>query len=307
MSVTEKKIAVHTLLALKEALTSVFWTKKDLRQFIELTLDNPLIVSTIDWNENTKFESVSQLIDRMAKRQDMFQKDLLKLIQEVTNFEDFTHLNYWDDGEKKIKKAKESVAKLRNQTKGYFETIEELKKTEKARTENQTKIKDSINYQQLLTELKNRFFEIASNVNHQQRGHQLEKFLNDLFIFFDLDPKGSFKIVGEQIDGFFTFDNTDYLLEAKWQKAQINAQDLYGFGGKIQGKFKNACGLYVSLEGYSSECTKTQSPAVNAIILMDGMCLMQVLDGRIKLNDMLYLKRRHSAQTGEIFYRVTGI
>lgn len=307
MSFIEKKISVQTLLALKEALATIFWTKKDLRQFIELTIENSLIVSTIDWAENTKFESVSQLIDRMAKKQDIYQTDILKLIQEATNFSDFGHLKYWDDSEDKIKKAKAAVDKLRNQTKGYFDSIEELKKAEKARAATQEKIKESINYQQRLDELKQRFFQIAINDNHQARGHQLEKFLNDLFIFFDLDPKSSFKITGEQIDGSFTFDNTDYLLEAKWQKKLIDAQDLYGFGGKIQGKFKNTCGLYISLEGYSSESTKTDSPSVKAIILMDGSDLMQILEGRIKLNDMLYIKRRHASQTGEIFYRITGI
>lgn len=307
MSFIEKKISVQTLLALKEALATIFWTKKDLRQFIELTIENTLIVSTIDWSENTKFESVSQLIDRMAKRQDVYQTDILKLIQEASNFSDFSHLKHWDDSADKIKKAKASVEKLRSQTKGYFDSIEELRKAEKARAATQTKIKESINYQQRLDELKEKFFEIAINNNHQSRGHQLEKFLNDLFSFFDLDPKSSFKITGEQIDGSFTFDNTDYLLEAKWQKKLIDAQDLYGFGGKIQGKFKNTCGLYLSLDGYSPESTKTDSPIVKAIILMDGADLMQILDGRIKLNDMLYIKRRHAAQTGEIFYRITSI
>jgi hypothetical protein len=307
MSFIEKRISTQSLLALKDALATVFWTKKDLRQFIELTIENSLITSTIDWTENTKFESVSQLIDRMAKRQEDYQTDILKLIQETINFTDFGHLQHWDDGEEKIKRAKAAVEKLRGQTKGYFEVIEELKKTEVARTTNQIKIKESINYQQRLDELKQNFFQIAINDNHQSRGHQLEKFLNELFLFFDLDPKGSFKIVGEQIDGSFTFDNTDYLLEAKWQKKLINAQDLYGFGGKIQGKFKNTCGLYVSLEGYSPESTKTDSPAVKAMILMDGADLMQILEGRIKLTDMLYIKRRHAAQTGEIFYRILTI
>lgn len=307
MTYIEKKISVQTLLALKDALTNIFWTKKDLRQFIELTLENPLIVSTIDWTENTKLESVSQIIDRMAKRQDLYQTDLLKLIQETGNFNDFSHLKMWDDAETKIKKAKTAVEKLRNNTKGYFDTIEELKKTEQVRATNQAKIKESITYQQRLDELKSSFFEIAINDNHQNRGHQLEKFLNELFTFFDLDPKSSFKITGEQIDGSFTFDNTDYLLEAKWQKKQIDAQELYGFGGKIQGKLKNTLGLYVSLEGFSAESTKTENPSVKAIILMDGSDLMQILEGRIKLTDMLYIKRRHAAQTGEIFYRITGI
>lgn len=306
MSFVEKKISVQTLLALKEALATIFWTKKDLRQFVELTIENALIVSTIDWNENTKFESVSQLIDRMAQRQDIYQSDILKLIQEANNFNDFSHLKRWDDYEIKIKKANEAVEKLRNQTKGYFEVVEELKKAEKSRATNQAKLKESVNYQERLEELKRKFFEIAVNENHQSRGLQLEKFLNELFIFFDLDPKSSFKITGEQIDGSFTFDNTDYLLEAKWQKKLTNAQELYGFGGKIQGKFKNTCGLYISLDGYSNDCTKTENPSVKAIILIDGTDLMQVLDGRIKLTDMLYIKRRHAAQTGEIFYRITG-
>ena len=303
----DKKISVQALLALKDALEAIYWRKKDLRKFIELTIENSFIVSTIDWSsENTKFESVSLLIDRMAKRQDIYQNDLLKLIQETGNFDDFSHLQYWDDSKKtKIKKAKEAVIKLRNQTKGYFDTIEELKKAEKARNDNQLKIKESISYQQRLEELKQSFFQIAMNKNHQQRGFQLEKFLYELFQFFDLDPKNSFKITGEQIDGFFTFDNTDYLLEAKWQKKFTNAQELYGFAGKIQGKGKNTCGLHLSLEGYSTECTKTENPSVKAIILMDGADLMQVLEGRIKLNDLLYLKRRHSAQTGEIFYKIT--
>lgn len=304
---TEKKISVQALIALKDALTNIFWAKKDLRQFIELILENPLIVSTIDWSENTKLESVSQIIDRMAKRQDIYQNDLLKLIQEASNFNDFSHLKIWENAEDKIRKAKASVEKLRNQTKGYFDTIEELKKAEQARVFNQNKIKESISYQQKLDELKSKFFEIAINENPQNRGHQLEKFLNELFTFFDLDPKSSFKITGEQIDGAFTFDNTDYLLEAKWQKKQIDAQELYGFGGKIQGKLKNTLGLYVSLEGYSAESTKTDSPIVKAIILMDGSDLMQILEGRIKLTDMLYIKRRHAAQTGEIYYRITGI
>lgn len=307
MSYTEKKISVQTLLALKDALVNIFWAKKDLRQFIELTLENPLIVSTIDWSENTKLESVSQVIERMSKRQDMYQTDLLKLIQETGNFDDFSHLKIWDDADTKIKKAKSAVEKLRNQTKGYFDTIEALKKAEQARAANQSKIKESINYQQKLDELKAKFFEIAINDNHQNRGHQLEKFLNELFTFFDLDPKSSFKITGEQIDGSFTFDNTDYLLEAKWQKKLTDAQELYGFGGKIQGKLKNTLGLYVSLEGYSTESTKTENPSVKAIILMDGADLIQILDGRIKLTDMLYIKRRHAAQTGEIYYRITGI
>jgi len=302
-----KKISARAIFALKDALVNIYWRKKDLRQFIELTIENSLIISTIDWNENTKYESISELIDRMVKRQDMYQTDLLKLIQEAGNMSDFHHLEYWDDSETKIKKAKESVEKLRNEVKGYFDALDELKSAEKRRDANKAKMQSSIAYQQKLDELKMRFFEIASDSNHQKRGFKLEKFLNELFYFFDLDPKSSFKIKGEQIDGSFTFDNTDYLLEAKWQEKPIAASDLYSFGGKISGKLKNTLGLYVSLGGYSNECTETQNPTTKSMILMDGSDLMQILDGRITLNDIIYIKRRHASQTGEIYYKLAGI
>ncbi|MFC1725266.1 restriction endonuclease [candidate division KSB1 bacterium] len=302
-----KKISARVILALKDALVNIYWRKKDLRQFIELTIENSIIVSTIDWTENTKYESISELIDRMVNRQDMYQNDLLMLIQETGNMSDFSHLEYWDDSEKKIKIAKEFVNKLRNETKGYFDAIDELKAAKKRSEDNKEKIQSSIAYHQKLDGLKNRFFEIASNSNQQQKGFEFEKFLNELFRFFDLDPKSSFKITGEQIDGSFTFDNTDYLLEAKWQEKPITASELYNFGGKISGKLKNTLGLYISLGAYSSDCTKTQNPATKSMILMDGSDLMQILEGRITLNNMLYIKRRHASQTGEIYYKLKGI
>ena len=275
-----KKISANAILALKDALVAIYYRKKDLRQFIELTIDNTAIIATIDWNENIKYESVSQLIDRMVKRQDMYQTDLLKLVQEVGNMNDFSHLEYWEKQNKGlIEKAKTAVNKLRQQAKGHFDTIEELKKAEKRREQNRQKLNNSISYQQKLDELKLEFYSISSNTNSQQKGFQFEKFLNKLFNFFDLDPKSAFKVTGEQIDGAFTFDNTDYLLEAKWQEQAVNAADLYTFGGKIQGKLKNTLGLFISLGPFSSECTDTGSPLTKSMILMDGMDLMQVLEG----------------------------
>jgi hypothetical protein len=129
-----KKISAHSILALKDALVAIYYRKKDLRQFIELTIENTAIISTIDWTENIKYESVSQLIDRMVKKQDLYQTDLLKLVQEVGNMNDFSHLEYWEKENKGlIKKAQIAVAKLRKQAKGYFDTIEEFKKTEERR------------------------------------------------------------------------------------------------------------------------------------------------------------------------------
>lgn len=299
-----QRISTQALIALKDALANVYWRKKELRQFIELTIDNSYIVSTIDWAENPKYESVSQLIDRMASRQDIYMGDLLKLLQETANIQDFSHLKFWDEKGDLTKRAQQAVEKLRVQTKGYFDSINELNLAAERRMKNQERIKGSVAFSQKLETLKADFFVLASSSDVQKRGFLFEKLLNELFHLFDLLPKAAFKITGEQIDGSFTFDNDDYLLEAKWQKTQVNAGDLYKFGGKISGKLKNTLGLFVSLDGYSKDCTETGSSIVKAMILMDGQDLMMVLDGRISLNEMIFVKRRHASDTGEIYYRI---
>lgn len=299
-----QKISTQALIALKDALSNIYWRKRDLRQFIELTIENPAIVATIDWQDIQKQESISILIDRMAAREDIYQNDLLRLIQETGNFSDFSHLKYWDKTGSITRRAKDAVEKLRNQTKGYFDTIEELKKAEENRARNVAKVKSTIYFSEKLGELKKQFFEIAVNTNPQQRGFQLEKLLNELFHLFDLSPKSSFKIIGEQIDGAFTFDSTDFLLEAKWQKALVTASDLYSFGGKIANKLKNTLGLYISIDGFSQDGIDTNNPLTKQMILIDGSDLMLVLDSRIRLTDMILIKRQHASQTGEIFFKI---
>jgi hypothetical protein len=302
-----QKISTQALLALKDALSLIYWKKNEIRKFVELTIDNTAIVSTIDWQGCSKYESISHLIDRMVARQDIYYNDILKLLEEASNFNDYSHLKYWDEKGALTRRAQEAVQKLRNQTKGHFEIIDAANKAEERRIKNIEKVKNTISFDDKLENLKKTFFTIATNINPQQKGYQLEKLLNELFHLFDLDPKSAFKIVGEQIDGSFTFDNDDYILEAKWQKSLVNAGDLYKFGGKISGKLKNTLGLFLSLDGYSKECTETGSPIVKSMILMDGQDLMMVLDGRIKLNELLFIKRRHASDTGEIYHRVYNI
>jgi len=78
-----------------------------------------------------------------------------------------------------------------------------------------------------LEELTKEYFELLSAQEPQRRGYRLEKIIRELFEVFDLDPRASFKIVGEQIDGAFTFDATDYLLEGKWQQEPVSGELLF--------------------------------------------------------------------------------
>jgi hypothetical protein len=295
-----KQFSSNAIQALKEALTHIYWRKKDIRSFVYHTIQNKTIVSTIDWENNVKNESIHTLVDRMVARPDLYYDDLLRLFDAVIHFDDFSHLKQWDDADAKIKRAKESVAALRTHARGYFVLKEEKERTEERRIAHQEMLREKESFQEKVSELKNKFYALVAEKNPQKRGYLFEAFLNELFILFDLDPKESFKIVGEQIDGAFTFDSQDYLLEAKWQSVQMQAGDLYGFGGKIAGKLKSTLGLFVSINGFSSESIEVDSPAIKSMILMDGEDIIAVLDNRISLKELIYRKRRHASETGKI-------
>jgi hypothetical protein len=68
----------------------------------------------------------------------------------------------------------------------------------------------------------------------QPRGYAFEKFLNSIFAEFNMAPRGSFRLRGEQIDGSFLLAQETYLLEAKWQSAPTGASQLHAFHGKVE-------------------------------------------------------------------------
>jgi restriction endonuclease Mrr len=307
MEAKSKTVSPAAILALKETLAAIYWIKSDLRKFIELTIKNTAIVGTIPWETNAKYQSASELIDRMCARPDIYQYDLLSLFEQACSMNDFSHLSRWDNGEELIRNAAIKVKALRTHSEGYFQRKKEEEDSEKRRQVRLSKITESQAIIERLAQLKAKYFGLVTEEDAQKRGYALETFLNELFMMFDLDPKASFKIIGEQIDGAFTFEQTDYLLEAKWVSRKINASDLFEFGGKLSGKLKNTLGLFISINGFSSESLEVSSPVLKQMILMDGEDLMAVLDGRIELKDLMYIKRRHASQTGKIFIGIRDI
>ena len=86
---------------------------------------------------------------------------------------------------------------------------------------------------------------LVISTNAQGRGFELEKVMYDLFELFDLDPKASFRNTGEQIDGAFALEGTEFLFEAKWKTERIGAADLDVFASKVKkSKWSTYAGKY---------------------------------------------------------------
>lgn len=140
------------------------------------------------------------------------------------------------------------------------------------------------------------------------RGFAFEKFLFEFFKSSGLKPRGSFRIVGEQIDGSFDFKDEVYLLEAKWQNQQTSEDDLLVFRGKIESRAEWTRGLFVSYAGFSEEGLVAFSRGKRTnMIGMTGEDLSSILLGNKRLEEVLTKKIRIAAETGEFFFPVSRI
>lgn len=299
-----KKINPAALVALKAALTHVYWRKADLRGFLEACLGGSDLTSRLDW-QLRKRDVVSNLVDYLS-RQTSEQERLLTLMLETADMSDFSHLEREEDSAIKIADAERSVTALRKLVEGFSEV-----RAEQERTAERQRIAEAVAARTRATDVEvdrllHDFMELTREPP-QQRGYSLERLLRDLFGVFDLDPKASFKIVGEQIDGHFSFDGIEFLLEAKWQDKLVTLDDLDGFAGKIGRKLDNTLGLFWSYSGFAPSAVTQHSTHRPLMILAVGADLVAVLERRIALDDLLRRKKQHASRTGEILLTAAEI
>ncbi len=120
-----------------------------------------------------------------------------------------------------------------------------------------------------------------------------------------LAPRGSFRLVGEQIDGSFKLGQDTYLIEAKWHDSQIGQADLLVFNGKVQGKSTWSRGIFISNSGFTPDgLTAFSKGRPTNMIGLSGQDLSFILSGEMSLADAIDRKARRAAETGEFFVSV---
>lgn len=306
MPPAEQRLAPGALVALKRALTAIYWYKPDLRGFLRSTLDDPGLVARLDWDDY-KRNIVGTLVDHLASGQPRTREALLRLLVEVARMDDFSHLQRLDDGADKVAEAKDSVAALRVWTAGYASDVAEKAAAEDARAAAREAAKAKQAVREATEDLKTRFYDLAASANPQARGLELERLMRDLFELYDLAPRAAFTLRGEQIDGSFDLDLTPYLFEAKWTQDRIQPKELRDFAGKIEEKLENTLRLFLAINGFTDAAVNSQNSRSSRMLLMDGIDLTVVLDRGLDLVELLRAKRRHAAQTGEVLMPATRL
>jgi hypothetical protein len=183
-------------------------------------------------------------VDTLVSKDDAYATQLTRLCYEVCELKEFPHLEQLEGGAEKSSRAKKAVMQL----KALLEPHNEIKKEKDEIAERQVRMADKLRrnsaVRQKLENIKNSYMALVVSANPQTRGFELERVMYDLFELFDLDPKASFRNTGEQIDGAFSLEGTDFLFEAKWRQDPSAASDLDAFAAKIRRKLENTLGVF---------------------------------------------------------------
>jgi hypothetical protein len=302
----KKRYPPEVMNGLSYALSKIFWYKKDLKNYL-IRLGIPKnVVLNLNW-DNYKIEVVEDLIIGCEEMGDKGLGYLRSLIKEVSEFDSFTHLLRLDDGPKKTEEAKEAVKSLRALVGKHDSKIEEERKQAEAR---RVYFEEKGTQKAFVTKLAelNSEFQRITGLPEQERGYELEILLYRIFDLFDLNPRDSFKRKGDQIDGAFTLGTDELLLEARWRKEGARLDAINVFTKKVDKSLRNTLGLFLSIEGFSDDSIEHLALQENVpLILMDGMDLLAVLEGRLDLVELLNRKKRHANDTGNVYLRVNDI
>ena len=155
-----------------------------------------------------------------------------------------------------------------------------------------------------LVPLRSRFLQISTLSPHD-RGYALEKLLYDLFDAYGFNPRPSFRIKGEQIDGSIEFGHEVYLIEAKWQSEPIVQGDLAVLDSRVSGHSQIGRGIFITVGCFSPDgITAHERLRPSAMIGIDGQDLYYVLERALPLDEVLRRKLRWLVETGHFHYPV---
>ncbi len=135
----------------------------------------------------------------------------------------------------------------------------------------------------------------------QERGYAFEKLFVKLMHASGIPVEEPFRIVGEQIDGAIKYDGHFYLVELKWVKRKCNQPDIASLYLKAEGKLE-ARGLFIAMEGYSSEVLESLPKGKNMkVLLLDGVHLSNVIYGTYTFQELMEHSISHASLRGEIY------
>ncbi len=297
------KVTPHLIdLAYEAALKSI-WRKKALRKFLRECYISEKFLATWD-TEESKREFLDRVFENLQKSnrgKSIIVKIALFLADQTT----FPDLRNWENSGQKISEAAKAVKDL----KFYLDRHNAHIKTEKEKEAAKEKArKERAKIQRNQTDLKKlqeRLDNLHSSIGTQQAGYDFQDWFYDLLDFCEISNRRPYKSNGRQIDGSLTHEGTTYLVELKFTASQVDVTDIDSLYKKVTSKADNTMGIMVSISGYSTIAIDEASGEKTPLLLMDHSHLYYVLNGTMKMGDIIERLRRHASQTAESYLPVS--
>jgi hypothetical protein len=304
-----KRISTEAYQALRDALAVITWNKRPFETFLRTALrESPEVLAGLPFSEPKRIVA-DALVDRLVEREQRYQSVALLLMLEIGSMKSFPNIEQIKDAADRslrLEDARRAVSHLNGLTKGYANELDERERIAAAEEARRAQLAAQRKFDDEIDELKQRFLALHEQSDHQMRGTSLEALLSDLFVLYDMEPRLSYSIQREQIDGSLSFDTDDYIVEARWRSEPVSRGDADVFAAKVRRKGKNAVGLLVSIAGLSKPA-RDQYRESTPFIAMDGNDLYLILDRRVRLDDLLRSKKRHANETGDCFLPATAV
>ncbi len=304
-----KRISTQAYQPLRNALPVITWNKRPFETLLRTALrDNPELLVGLNFSDMKRIVA-DELVDRLIQKEDRYQAITLQLMLEVgsmTRFPNLEQIKEPEDRALRLQEATDAVAHLRLMTAEYASEQDDETRQEAARKARAAQTEALRRFNDDLGALKQRFLALQTETDTHARGYAFESLLADLFLLFDLEPRLAYKLDLEQIDGSFSFDTDDYIVEARWRAEGASREHGDIFHTKVGTKGKNAMGLFVSVNGFKNTFLERFKEGTS-FITMDGGDLYAVLDGRMRLDELLRIKKRHANETGSCYTRLSEI
>lgn len=225
-------------------------------------------------------------------------REIIKTYNDKTIGELLVQLLEYGEATKAFEKQDKLYQSVLNISKELIYGKNQKQEKKEERKESPKKVDYSIWQEKLIDFTKN-------DSTSQNKGFKFEKLLKELFEFEGLEPRGSFKIVGEQIDGSFILNGHTYLLEAKWTNSKISKSDLVVFNEKVSSKSAYTRGLFISYSGYTEEALQTFAIGRTVrIILLSVDELAIAFERNMKIKDLISTKMRFLAEEGDFYKHI---
>lgn len=273
-------------------------TKKDLLLFFQNVgvpiqyLHEYYVLLNTNRSQFKKFDVTREILGWLNQESDRMLGVRRKLLQRVIEYEAFESC-YPNDKDrakanvadiKKMVQLKDAVTKFENllieeQNEKILRQKEKLDKIKKAKENFET--------------LRQRFTNLFSIQNPQERGKKLEKILNDIFAYFKIGVKEDFVIYDdetgknyEQIDGVVEINHYLTLLEMKWEKNSLGADKVGRFMSRLMVR-RNVDGIIISYSSFTETAllTAKEALAVSVLALIDLKDIFDVLNQEKDLSE----------------------